>query len=123
MRHVLIAMLAFIVGIIVSGTSSHAAPGPGLTAPPSTVTGSVVQKVQLFPRRYYRRYGYGPYAVPPPVVVVPPAVAVVPPAVVEVPEAVVVLPPPRPASCGEYRYWNGQFCVDARYNTPYLGPR
>jgi hypothetical protein len=29
----------------------------------------------------------------------------------------------RPASCGQYRYWNGDRCVDARYNNPYLGPR
>jgi hypothetical protein len=36
---------------------------------------------------------------------------------------VVPLPPPRPSSCGEFRFWNGQACVDARYNTPYLGPR
>jgi|GEM_PF-543599 len=37
--------------------------------------------------------------------------------------AVIVGPPPRPLSCGEYRYWNGAACVDARYNDPYLGPR
>lgn len=28
-----------------------------------------------------------------------------------------------PASCGEYRYWNGERCVDARYAPPDLGPR
>jgi hypothetical protein len=39
------------------------------------------------------------------------------------PAAVIVLPPPRPRSCGQYRYWNGDRCVDARYNDPYLGPR
>jgi hypothetical protein len=32
-------------------------------------------------------------------------------------------PPPRPASCGKYRYWNGEFCADARFNPPYVGPR
>jgi len=26
-------------------------------------------------------------------------------------------------SCGEYNYWDGERCVDARYNKPYLGPR
>jgi hypothetical protein len=26
----------------------------------------------------------------------------------------VVLRPVRPANCGEYRYWNGERCVDAR---------
>ena len=29
------------------------------------------------------------------------------------------LPPPRPMSCGKYRYWNGEYCADA----PYVGPR
>jgi hypothetical protein len=41
---------------------------------------------------------------------------------VVVEQPVIVVPPPRPASCGEYRYY-GQYCVDARYNRPYLGPR
>lgn len=115
MRRGLIAVVAIIAGLIFAAASSHAAPVTVLTL--KTVEGGLVQKVQIFPRRYYRKYPYGA----PPVVVVPPAVPVVPPAVVE--EPVIVVPPPRPASCGEYRYWNGQFCVDARYNTPYLGPR
>ena len=29
----------------------------------------------------------------------------------------------RPSSCGQYRYWNGVRCVDARYRPPYLGPK
>jgi hypothetical protein len=36
---------------------------------------------------------------------------------------VIAVVPVRPVSCGEYRYWNGTACVDARYNTPYIGPR
>jgi hypothetical protein len=35
----------------------------------------------------------------------------------------VVIVPVRPASCGQYRYWNGDRCVDARYHDPYIGPR
>lgn len=31
--------------------------------------------------------------------------------------------PPRPASCGRYRYWDGEGCSDARFNPPYVGPR
>src|SRR5262249_24603635 len=62
-------------------------------------------------RRYYDYPGA--YAVPP---VVAPAPAVTPPVVVQQP--VVVVPPPRPTSCGEFHYWNGQYCVDARYNRP-----
>lgn len=33
------------------------------------------------------------------------------------------LPPPRPANCGEYKYWNGEYCADAREQPPYVGPR
>lgn len=32
-------------------------------------------------------------------------------------------PPPRPTSCGQYRYWNGDYCADARFSRPYVGPR
>jgi hypothetical protein len=39
------------------------------------------------------------------------------------PEPYVELPPPRPSSCGRYRYWNGQYCADARYERPYVGPK
>jgi hypothetical protein len=120
MRHGPIAVAALVAGLISAAASSHAAPSTVLTA--AATEAGLVQKVQVFPRRYYRRYGYGPYAAPPPLVVpAVPAVPVAPPVVVE--EPVVVLPPPRPASCGEYRYWNGEYCVDARYNRPYLGPR
>ncbi len=24
----------------------------------------------------------------------------------------------RPADCGTFRYWNGEYCADARYNPP-----
>ena len=27
----------------------------------------------------------------------------------------------RPSSCGQYKYWNGMGCVDARYTNPHLG--
>jgi hypothetical protein len=29
----------------------------------------------------------------------------------------------RPISCGKYRYWNGEYCADARNALPYVGPR
>jgi hypothetical protein len=75
----------------------------------NTVT-PLVQKVDYW-NRYYRRHGYPPPTVVP-VPVAPPALN--PPIVTEVPL--------RPASCGEYRYWDGAACVDARFNKPYLGP-
>jgi hypothetical protein len=117
MRHVLAATLAVTAAFAFSAAPSNAAPGPRLAAP-TAAEGGMVEKVQIFPRRYYRQY---PYGAPPVVVPAVPAVPVAPPVVVEGP--VVVVPPPRPASCGEYHYWNGQYCVDARYNRPYLGPR
>jgi hypothetical protein len=68
-------------------------------------------------KRNWRRYGYGPG------VVVPGADVDVDVDVDTDAPAVVVLPPPRPASCGQYRYWNGDRCIDARYHDPYLGPK
>jgi hypothetical protein len=56
---------------------------------------------------------------PPPVVRVVPA----PPAVVYEPPVYGWISPPRPATCGKYRYWNGEYCADARYDPPYTGPR
>lgn len=29
----------------------------------------------------------------------------------------------RPSNCGEFRYWNGHRCADARLEPPYVGPR
>lgn len=29
----------------------------------------------------------------------------------------------RPSNCGEFRYWNGHRCADARLDPPYVGPR
>jgi hypothetical protein len=74
-------------------------------------------------RRYYDdAYGDGPYySAPhyyaPPVRYPPPAAAYFDAPVYE------WLPPPRPVNCGEYKYWNGEYCADARYNPPYVGPR
>lgn len=31
--------------------------------------------------------------------------------------------PPRRRSCGEFYYWNGRCCVDARWHPPYVGPK
>jgi hypothetical protein len=116
MRYGLVLTGVLIAVALGTASGASAAPAPGLAwsnAP------SAIQPAGYWDRRY------GPYAVPPAAVVVPPVVVpqpapVVPPVVVEQP---VIVLPPRPASCGEYRYWNGQYCVDARYNRPYLGPR
>lgn len=101
------------------GVSSHAAeagPVPTVSAP--VVAPTLIEEAGYL-RRSWRRRGYG-------------AEIVIPDAEVDVDvdldvgvdaPAIIVLPPPRPLSCGEYRYWNGDRCVDARYHNPYIGPR
>lgn len=65
-----------------------------------------------------RRYGPAPLVPPAPVFRRPwPSAAEYGPPVYE------WLPPPRPTSCGVFRYWNGERCADARHYPPYIGPR
>ena len=109
------------IGLGVPSHDAEAAPLPTAAAP---VAASAVV-VEAGWRRNWRRYGPD---------------AVVPDAQVdldvdrngdldeqitvpgETPPLVVIVPV-RPASCGQYRYWNGERCVDARYHDPYIGPR
>ena len=67
-------------------------------------------------RRYWRRYGEWPAA---------PGGALENDAIVATDgeNDIVIIAPARPRSCGQYHYWNGIACVDARYNDPYLGPK
>lgn len=121
MFRVLTFMAVVTAGSVGFGFASYDAEALPLPAASASVTASNII-VETGPwRRQWRRQGYGP------VVVVPDAGVTVDTDVeIDVDEgapAVIVLPPPRPASCGQYRYWNGQRCVDARYHDPYLGPR
>jgi hypothetical protein len=105
---------ALSVGLLAIGFGLAAGHAEAGAIPPLLLktTAPLVQKADYW-HRYYRQHGYPPPAVvPAPVVVAPPALN--PPVVTEVPL--------RPASCGEYRYWDGNACVDARFNKPYLGP-
>ena len=127
MRRILTLMTVVAGGGLGLGLSSHdaeALPSPIISAP--VAMPSSVASVQYYTRRQWRRRG--------PVVVVPnTGVAVDPDVEVEVDAdalsqgglnpPVIAIVPVRPASCGEYRYWDGDRCVDARYNNPYLGPR
>ena len=117
MRHVLTLTAMIIGGSIGFGFSSQyvaAAPLPSVSALIALHT--QIETVGYW-KRYWRRYGYGPD------VVIPDADVDVDVEVDADAPAVVVLPPPRPLSCGQYRYWNGMACVDARYTDPYLGPK
>lgn len=116
MRIFLTSAAALVAGGLVLGLSADtatASPLPALTSP--AVDASAVTTVG-WRERYYRRHGVWPRG---------PRRAIDDDAVVVAPiggDAVIVAPV-RPRSCGEYHYWNGVACVDARYNDPYLGPK
>ena len=105
---------------------------------------TVVEKAQ-YPYLYERRDYYAPYMAygppthysgpptyfPPPAYYGPPAApyyprpqyGYAPPPAVHYPSAPYAVEPIRPRSCGKYRYWNGEYCADARYERPYVGPK
>jgi len=90
-----------------------------ITPPASSmVRDTARQFLTISDRGYYDEDGADDYEGndPPP----PPARYSEPPEGDAVPEW---LPPPRPANCGQYKYWNGAYCADARDEPPYVGPR
>jgi hypothetical protein len=108
----ILTFLAAIAGIGF-GIAPHGAMAsslPNLTS--SVATPSLITKADYWHHycKFHDCTGLNVYGVPPVAVVPlsPPVVAVV---------------PVRPVSCGEFHYWDGERCVDARYNRPYLGPR
>lgn len=115
MRLVLTLAAALTMGGLALGTGSGiASPLSSLTAMSSALTpaNTAVETVG-WRRRYLRRHGAWPME------------PIVNDDVIVETDAgdVVVVVPVRPASCGEYRYWDGVACVDARYNDPDLGPK
>jgi len=98
-------------GLVLAAGSGSAGAVPLAGISSSNASTGLVETVG-WRKRYWRRYGVLPGAPPP----------VAGAAVVETDDGVVVVPI-RPLSCGEYHYWNGVACVDARYNDPYLGPK
>jgi hypothetical protein len=110
MRHLCLGAvlggLAF-VGLTAAASAMPALPS-GLHADQAA---PLVEKAGYW-KRYWRRHGYAPGLVPG----------------ADADEAVVVedgpiLVPLRPASCGQYHYWDGTQCLDARYHNPDLGPK
>ena len=107
MRHAFIAIVGFLAFSLVSGTASQSAPGPA-QAQALSAAGGVVQKIEndhhhLFRdwhldwHHYYRREGdhwnrHYQYRHE--------------------------VRPVRPLSCGEFRFWDGERCVDVRQSSP-----
>jgi hypothetical protein len=94
MRNVRATMIAVVLATLIPGSSGQAA--PSFIPKPSAwnVASGKIEKVDYW-RRYYRRHGndWRPYYRPTP----PPAA------------------PVRPLSCGEFRFWDGERCVDVRF--------
>lgn len=114
--------------LIVVGLSMNS--GTGFALPAATAAASKFDAATVkIGDRWYRDYDdddyyYPPeYYLPPPPPPPPVARVVPPPAVVYEPPVYGWIAPPRPSSCGKYRYWDGERCADARYDPPYVGPR
>jgi hypothetical protein len=118
MRKSLILASACLACGLVLGTGGGSADAAFLHGISSLNAASSLIETVGWRRRYWRNYGVWPTGPWPPAP--PPPVAGA--AVVDTDDGVVVVPV-RPLSCGEYHYWNGSACVDARYNDPYLGPK
>jgi hypothetical protein len=101
-------------GLVLAAGSGSAGAVPLAGISSSNASTGLVETVG-WRKRYWRNYGVWPTGPWPPA---PPPAGVA----VETDDGVVVVPV-RPLSCGEYHYWNGVACVDARYNDPYLGPK
>jgi hypothetical protein len=116
--------LTLVAVFISAGLGLGVTCGDATAQPLPTVSSTVVAPSLIhnagYSKRYCRRYGC-----PPTVVVLPDAAADVDVDVTvpgETPPIIAIVPV-RPVSCGQYKYWDGERCVDARYNNPYLGPR
>ena len=115
MRYVPALMTAVILGGIALSAPASAASVP---APSASAFGPSPVMVETID--YWRRYCKFHDCTTPQVNV---TVDAPPPVVNPENPAIIAIVPVRPVSCGEFHYWNGSACVDARYNNPYVGPR
>ena len=120
MRFFLTSAAALIAGaLLLSAGATSASAAPLLSVPYLADASIGVQQVD-WRRRYYRRNGVWPPVSVPRAMVEDEIID----DVIVAPDAPVVrIFPPRPASCGEFHYWDGERCLDARYHDPYVGRR
>ena len=117
MRILLTSAAALVAGGLLLGLGAQGAqagPLPVMTS--LTADTTAVQSVG-WRRRYYRRHRVWPTGPRP---AVEDSYGNV---IIAAPGEPVIISPVRPRSCGQYRFWNGYACVDARYNDTDLGPR
>ncbi len=110
----------FLFATAIAGCMALPYPAGATSLPLPSARGFASTPAMVEPAGYWRRYCRFHDCTGPDVVVVQPDA---PPAAVTENPPVVAIVPIRPVSCGEFHYWNGAACVDARYNNPYLGPR
>ena len=113
MRMIVLFAGALIAGAFVLGTAAG-----GASAFPQHLVEAADEAQAVttvgWRRRYWRRYGEWPAA---------PRAAFEDDTIVTGDDDIVIIAPMRPRSCGQYHYWDGLACVDARYNDPYIGPK
>jgi hypothetical protein len=116
MRHVftlIVVLVGGMAGLLCSWHGAAAWPAAGVSAPALAVV--PIEKVGYWKRYCKFNDCSGNAVVNGDADVDVPAPALNPP--------IIAIVPVRPVSCGEYRYWDGERCVDARYHNPYVGPR
>lgn len=118
MRPLLTFAAALVAGALVLGLDAGGVKAGPLPAMQSLSVDMTAVETVGWRRRYWRRYGVWPTG-PRARYIIEDSADVV----VAAPGETIVVSPVRPRSCGEYHYWNGEACVDARYNDPYLGPK
>jgi len=111
-------ILILTVVMILSGSGLSALPASAAPLPRASAYGPASATVERID--YWRRYCKFHDCTSPQVNV---TVNAPPPVVNPDNPAIIAIVPIRPVSCGEFHYWNGAACVDARYNKVYTGPR
>jgi hypothetical protein len=113
----------FLGSFVVAAAPGDAGAGPLPALSAAHTAPGIVEAVD-FTRRYWRRYCKFNGCDPDDMIGAPVVTPQIVDEVMVTPDgSTVVVVPLRPSSCGQYRYWNGSTCIDARYNTPYLGRR
>ena len=124
MRSIFLFITALFLGSFVVAAAPRVAGAGPLPALSAAHTAAGIVEAVDYTRRYWRRYCKLNNCDPDDMIGRPLVAPRVVDDVIVTPDGgTVVVVPLRPSSCGLYHYWDGSVCIDARYNTPYLGRR